>query len=34
MEGDRETTVVELEHDKIKAVYIVRNPEKLRHLEA
>lgn len=33
-DGELQTTAVEIEDEKIKAVYIVRNPEKLRHLEA
>jgi len=33
-DGGLQTTAFEIADDKIKAVYIVRNPEKLRHLEA
>lgn len=33
-DGELQTTAFEIADDKIKAVYIVRNPEKLRHLEA
>jgi RNA polymerase sigma-70 factor (ECF subfamily) len=31
-DGEFQTTALEIEQDKIKAIYVVRNPEKLRHL--
>jgi RNA polymerase sigma-70 factor, ECF subfamily len=31
-EGPVQTTAFEIEGDVIKALYVVRNPEKLRHL--
>jgi RNA polymerase sigma-70 factor (ECF subfamily) len=32
-DGELQTTALEIADDKIKGVYIVRNPDKLRHLE-
>jgi RNA polymerase sigma-70 factor (ECF subfamily) len=31
-DGEIQTTALEVEDDKIKAIYVVRNPDKLRHL--
>jgi RNA polymerase sigma-70 factor (ECF subfamily) len=33
-EGPVETAAIEIEGDRIRALYVVRNPEKLRHLAA
>ena len=33
-EGTVQTTAFEIEHDRIRALYVVRNPDKLRHLRA
>lgn len=36
MEGDEllQTTALQIENDKIAAIYVVRNPDKLRHLDS
>ena len=31
-DGELQTTAIEIEHGKIAAIYVVRNPDKLRHL--
>ena len=31
-DGEPETTAFEIEDGKIAAIYVVRNPDKLRHL--
>jgi RNA polymerase sigma-70 factor (ECF subfamily) len=31
-DGELQTTALEIERGKIKAIYVVRNPDKLRHL--
>jgi RNA polymerase sigma-70 factor (ECF subfamily) len=31
-DGELQTTALEIEHGKIAAIYVVRNPDKLRHL--
>jgi RNA polymerase sigma-70 factor (ECF subfamily) len=31
-DGEVQTTALEIENGKIKAIYVVRNPDKLRHL--
>ena len=32
-DGVLQTTALLIEHDRIKAIYVMRNPDKLRHLE-
>jgi len=32
-DGELQTTALEIEDGKIAAIYVVRNPEKLRHLQ-
>jgi RNA polymerase sigma-70 factor, ECF subfamily len=32
-DGELQTTAVEIEDEKISAIYVVRNPDKLRHLQ-
>lgn len=31
-DGELQTTALDIEHGKIAAIYVVRNPDKLRHL--
>ena len=31
-DGELQTTAIEIENGKIAAIYVVRNPDKLRHL--
>ena len=31
-DGELQTTALEIEDEKIAAIYVMRNPEKLRHL--
>jgi RNA polymerase sigma-70 factor, ECF subfamily len=31
-DGELQTTALEIEDEKIAAIYVVRNPDKLRHL--
>ncbi|WNO53434.1 sigma-70 family RNA polymerase sigma factor [Stakelama saccharophila] len=33
-DGILQTTALLIEHDRVKAIYVMRNPDKLRHLEA
>jgi RNA polymerase sigma-70 factor (ECF subfamily) len=32
-DGELQTTAIEIEEGKIAAIYVMRNPEKLRHLQ-
>jgi RNA polymerase sigma-70 factor, ECF subfamily len=31
-DGEIQTTALEIEEDKVVAIYVMRNPDKLRHL--